>query len=282
MPETVALHPLFAARVGGLDIGAPLGAADAAWVRDALDRHAVLVFSRPGLTDDQQIAFTEAFGPLETTRAGANGAGGKLIVLTNIGPDGGIVPPTDRQVLSNKANQRWHHDSSFKPVPARASVLSARAIPSAGGDTEFCFMRAAWNALPESARKAAEGRIAVHDFNWSRARTDPAMVTDNERAAHPPVRRAIVATENPYGPALYLGQHARSVDGLNEAEGRALIEDLMGIATIPGHVYAHRWQPGDIVVWDNRAVMHRATPFANATERRLMVRTTVSCPPTVH
>ena len=279
MPTATRLHPLFAARVTGIDIGRRLSLEDAAWVRDALDRWSVLVFSQPGLTDEQQVAFTEVFGPLETTRAGANGAGGKLIVLTNIGPDGRIAPPTDKQVLNNKANQLWHQDSSFKAVPARTSVLSAREIPSAGGDTAFCSMRAVWDALPRDDRQAAEGRSAAHDFGWSRARVDPALITEAERTAHPPVRRAMVATENPYGPALYLGAHARSVEGLEEAEGRAWIERLMDFASSPGFVHAHRWRQGDVVVWDNRAVMHRATPFASTTERRHMVRTTTSCPP---
>jgi alpha-ketoglutarate-dependent 2,4-dichlorophenoxyacetate dioxygenase len=278
MPTATSLHPLFVARIDGIDINRPT---DAGWIRDALDRWSVLVFPRQAVTDDAQVAFSEIFGSLETTRAGANGAGSKLIVLTNIGPDGQIAPPTDKQMLNNRANQCWHHDSSFKAVPARASILSAREIPSAGGDTAFCSMRAAWVALPEALKTTARDRAAVHDFGWSRARIDPALITEAERAAHPPVHRAMVATENTCGPALYLGAHARSVDGLNEPDGRVLIEDLMDFATNPDFVYAHRWQQGDVVVWDNRAVMHRATPFASDKERRHMVRTTVSCPPSV-
>lgn len=281
MPKATALHPLFAARIDGVDISHPVAAADADWIRDALDRWSVLVFPHQSVDDDSQVVFSEVFGPLETTRAGANGAGSKLIVLTNIGPDGQIAPPADNQVLNNRANQLWHNDSSFKAVPARASILSAREIPSAGGDTAFCSTRAAWDAMPASLRAAAEGRVAVHDFGWSRARVDPGLISEAERIAQPPVRRAIVVTENPYGPALYLGQHARSVEGLNDHDGRALIEQLMAFADNPDFVYSHRWTQGDVVVWDNRAVMHRATPFASTTERRRMVRTTVSCPPSV-
>lgn len=121
------LHPLFAAEVTGLDIGGGVSDADAAMLREAYARFAVLIFPRQPVTDEAQIAFSERFGPLETTRAGAKGAGGKLIVLTNTGPDGRIAPPTDRQVLNNRANQSWHHDSSFKPVPARASMAVGAA-----------------------------------------------------------------------------------------------------------------------------------------------------------
>ena len=279
MPTATPLHPLFAARVDGIDITRRF---DADWVREALDQWSVLVFPNQAVTDDAQIAFSETFGPLETTRAGANGAGGKLIVLTNIGPDGQIAPPSDKQVLNNRANQIWHHDSSFKAVPARASILSAREIPPTGGDTAFCSTRAVWQAMPEALKATARNRIAIHDFGWSRARVAPALIMQTERDAHPPVRRAMVATESRNGPALYLGQHARSIEGLNEADGRALIDTLMEFATNPDFVYSHRWQPGDLVVWDNRAVMHRATPFASTLQRRYMVRTTASCPPSVH
>jgi alpha-ketoglutarate-dependent 2,4-dichlorophenoxyacetate dioxygenase len=127
----------------------------------------------------------------------------------------------------------------------------------------------------------ARDRIAIHDFGWSRARVDPALVTEAERTGPPPVKRAAVATENPNGPALYRGQHAKSIEGLNETHSRTLIETLMAFATNPGFVYSHRWRQGGVVVWDNRAVMHRATPFARAKERRHMVRTTASCPPAI-
>lgn len=269
------LNPLFAARVSGLDLGRGVSEADFATIRDAFERFSVLVFPGQDIGDAAQVAFSERFGPLETTRAGANGAGGKLIVLTNIGPDGWIAPPTDRQVLSNRANRSWHHDSSFKPVPARASMLSAREIPGEGGDTEFASMRAAWAELPEDLRAAAHGRIAIHDFGWSRARVDPALVTEAERADWPPVRHPVLR-EGAGGPALYLGAHARSIEGMAEAEGRALIDRLMGFATQPRFVYTHRWAPHDLVLWDNHAVLHRATPFRNTAERRHMVRTTIA------
>ncbi|MBD0272772.1 MAG: TauD/TfdA family dioxygenase, partial [Acetobacteraceae bacterium] len=190
-------------------------------------------------------------------------------------PDGAIAPPTDKQVLNNRANRQWHHDSSFKPVPARASLLHAREIPSAGGDTEFASTRAAWSALPSELQREARGLVALHDFGWSRSRVAPELVTEKERADWPPVRQALVL-EGPHGPALYLGAHARSIEGMDDAEGRALIDRLMEHATQPRFVHAHRWRPHDLVLWDNRAVLHRATPFANTTERRHMVRTTVA------
>jgi alpha-ketoglutarate-dependent 2,4-dichlorophenoxyacetate dioxygenase len=245
-------------------------------LRDALDRYAVLVLPGQRLDDAAQIAFSQGFGALEMTRPGALGAGSAVIVLSNLGPNGEIVAPSDKQVLNNKANRIWHHDSSFKPIPARASLLSARQIPSAGGNTEFAFMRGAFAALDAAEQARLRGMVALHDFGWSRSRVDPALVTEAEKTQHPPVRQAVVLEENPYGPALYLGAHARSIDGMNETESRVLIDRLMAHATEDRFIYSHRWTPGDLLIWDNRAVLHRATPFASTTERRHMVRTTVA------
>lgn len=276
MIETTPLTPVLGARITGIDIARGVDATTMAELRDALDRFSVLVFPDQRIDDAAQIAFSEGFGPLERTRPGAPGAGSPVIILSNIGPDGAITLPTDKQVLNNKANRFWHHDSSFKPVPARASLLSARETPSAGGDTEFASMRAAFAALDPTEQDALRGRVAIHDFGWSRTRVDAALVTEAERRQHPPVRQALVLEENPHGPALYLGAHARSIEGMGEAESRALIDRLMALSTQPAFTYAHKWRPNDLVMWDNRAVLHRATPFATTTERRHMVRTCVA------
>lgn len=275
MPTITPLHPLFAARVSGLDLTRDLDDATFGTVRDAFEHYAVLVFPGQRITDAQQVRFSERFGPLEATRAGANGAGSKLIVLTNIAADGSIGPPTDKQVLSNRANQMWHTDSSFKPMPARASLLSAREIPTQGGDTHYASMRAAYAELPDADKALLAGLVAVHDFAWSRSRIDPSLITDAERADNPPVRQAVVV-DSPRGKALYLGAHARLIEGWDEAESRALIDRLMAFATQERFVYRHRWTPHDLILWDNRAVLHRATPFASSNERRHMVRTTVA------
>ena len=276
MVETTPLTPILGARITGLDIARGVDAMTMAAVRDALERFSVLVFPDQRIDDAAQIAFSEGFGPLERTRPGAPGAGSAVIILSNIGAAGEIAPPTDKQLLNNKANHVWHHDSSFKPVPARASLLSAREIPSAGGDTGFASMRAAFAALDPAEQDELRGRVAIHDFGWSRTRVDAALVTEVERSQHPPVRQALVLEENSHGPALYLGAHARSIEGMGEAESRVLIDRLMALATKPAFTYAHRWRPHDLVIWDNRAVLHRATPFATTTERRHMVRTCVA------
>jgi alpha-ketoglutarate-dependent 2,4-dichlorophenoxyacetate dioxygenase len=276
MLNITPLQSLFAARIEGIDAAREVPAPVMAALRDALDRYAVLVLPGQRLDDAAQIAFSQGFGALEMTRPGALGAGSAVIVLSNIGPGGEIAAPSDKQLLNNKANRHWHHDSSFKPIPARASLLSAREIPSAGGNTEFAFMRGAFAALDAAEQARLSGMVALHDFGWSRGRVDPTLVTEAEKTQHPAVRQAVVLEDNPYGPALYLGAHARSIDGMGEAESRALIDRLMAHATEDRFIYSHRWTPGDLLIWDNRAVLHRATPFASTTERRHMVRTTVA------
>lgn len=271
------LHPLFAAEIAGVDVAAPLSDAAFAEIDTAFRRASVLVFRDQPIDDARQIAFSERFGALETTKVGTVGAGSKLIVLSNMDADGTVVPPTDRQVLNNRANRFWHADSSFKAIPAKASMLSARIVPSKGGDTEFISMRAVYEALPADLKRAAEGRVVVHDYAYSRSRIDPDLVTDAERAAVPPVRQAMILDHGPgLGRSFYLGSHAARVEGMDEAEGRALIDELMAFATQDRFVYAHKWRPHDLVLWDNRAVIHRATPFEGASEKRLMVRTTIA------
>ena len=276
MIEVKPLHPFFAAEVRGLELGRPLDAATLRQIKDAFARYSVLVFRDQDVTDEQQIAFSEYFGSLERTKVGTPGAGSPLVILTNIGADGSITSPTDKQILNNKANQHWHADSSFKPVPAKASMLSARIIPSNGGNTEYLSMRAAYAALPPAKQAEIGDLVAIHDYAHGRSKIDPDLVTDEERRAVPPVRQAVVLDHGEFGKSLYLGAHCASIEGWPEAEGRALIDELMTHATQARFVYSHPWQPSDMILWDNRAVLHRATPFATIAEKRLMIRTTIA------
>lgn len=276
MLEIKPLHPLFAAEVIGLDLNQQPQPETLNIIDEAFAKYSVLVFRNQDITDEQQIRFSQHFGELETTKVGTPGAGSELVVLTNIGPDGHIIPPTSQQMLNNKANQQWHADSSFKPVPAKASMLSARIIPSAGGNTEYISMRAVYAALTDEMKARIENLVAIHDYAYGRGKIDPDLVTDAERNALPPVKQAMVLTRADGSKSLYIGAHCASVVGMDDAEGRALIDELMAFATQPQFIYSHPWTPHDMVLWDNRAVLHRATPFSSTSEKRLMVRTTIA------
>jgi alpha-ketoglutarate-dependent 2,4-dichlorophenoxyacetate dioxygenase len=274
------LHPRFVAEIVGVDLGAPLDALTFDTIRDALEEHSVLVFRGQCLTDDTQIAFTRRFGPLEeTTRSIARNArvAPQIADLSNVDPDGATMAEDDRRMLYHRANQLWHSDSSFKRVPAMASLLSAREVPPEGGETEYASLRAAWDSLPASVQQRLDGLVAVHSFAHSRGLVAPGLLLPEQEAALPPVRQALVRTNPANGrKALFLGSHASHVVGMPLDEGRALLRDLLALATRPENVYTHRWRVGDCVMWDNRAVLHRGRPWDTTRYRRVMHRTTVA------
>jgi alpha-ketoglutarate-dependent 2,4-dichlorophenoxyacetate dioxygenase len=186
------------------------------------------------------------------------------------------VPPDHRLSLRNKANQLWHTDSSFKRVPALTSILSARIIPENGGETEYVSTRLAFERLTPDLRAKLESWFAWHDYAHSRRQIAPDLATPEERAALPPQCWRMVWKNPANGRgAVYLASHAYAVEGMAPAEGKTLIDELMAAATAPGTSYVHSWRGGDVVMWDNRATMHRGRPWP-AGQARHMVRTTIS------
>ena len=279
MPITVTrLTPEFAAQIDGADIARPVD--DATWraIRAAFEEHSVLLFRGQLLNDEQQIAFSQRFGGLEVTRSMNPAAGTPFARQSNLDiKTGEVIPSDDRRMIYQLANMLWHSDSSFKPVPSLCSLLSARLVPPEGGATEFASARCAYPSLPEALRRRCPGVTVVHDFAWSRDQIRPGFFTDKERAEYPPVRHPLVRRNPVNGrEALFLGAHASHVEGLSVAEGRAFLKELLDHVTQPQFCYRHEWKEGDLIVWDNRCVLHRATPYDTARYKRLMQRTTVS------
>lgn len=245
-------------------------------VRAAFDEHSVLLWRGQEVSDDIQATFARGFGALERTKVGSSGAGTFYSRLNNIAPDGSVAPPTDRSMLIAKANQLWHTDSSFKQQPALASVLSARVIPTDGGGTEFVSTRVAWEKLPESRKAALLELDAIHSYATSRDQIDPGMMSAQERALLPAVQWRLT-WRNPVNGrrSLYIASHVGGIAGLPDAEARALVQELMDHATQVERRYVHSWQPGDVIIWDNRATMHRGRPWKGG-EPRSIVRVTIS------
>ena len=242
----------------------------------AFEEHSVLVFRDQQVTDDIQIAFSRRFGPLEITKVGSQGTGTHLVILTTIDENGKVVPADHRLALRNKANQLWHTDSTFKAVPALASVLSARIIPAEGGETEYVSTRLFWERLDPALQQRLENSFAWHDYAHSRGQIAAGLASPEERAALP-AQRWRMMWKNPVNgrPALYLASHAYAIEGMEQGEAQQAPGELMDAATAPGASYVHAWRPGDVVMWDNRATMHRGRPWP-AHEARYMVRTTIS------
>jgi alpha-ketoglutarate-dependent 2,4-dichlorophenoxyacetate dioxygenase len=272
------LTPCFAAEVGGVDITRPID--DGPWgeIRAAFEEHSVLVFHDQRLDDTTQIAFSRRFGDLEITRSINPAVGTPFARQSNLDiKTGEPIPANDRRMIYQLANMLWHSDSSFKPVPSLLSLLSARIVPPEGGATEFASARCAYPSLPEPLKRRAETAVAVHDFAWSRDQVRPGFFTAAERAEFPPVQHPVVRTNPVNGrPALFLGAHASHIAGWPLAEGRAFLAELLAHVTQPEFCYRHEWHEADLVIWDNRCVLHRATPFDAGRHRRFMQRTTVS------
>ncbi|HEX3864235.1 MAG TPA: TauD/TfdA family dioxygenase [Stellaceae bacterium] len=278
MPITVKkLHPLFCAEIGGVDAGKPIDDATFGEIRAALDTHSVLIFHDQSLDDDRQIAFSKRFGPLEIAGKANPGVGTPFARQSNLDIDtGGVIPAEDRRMIYQKGNYLWHTDSSFKAVPSLCSLLSARVVPPAGGNTEFATMRAPYDALPEETKRKLEGLVAEHSLVYSRSTVSTGTLTGAMQAELPGAWQ-VMLRENPvnHRKCIYAGAHASHVIGWPREEGRAFIAWLNEFATQPQYCYSHAWRDGDLVIWDNRAVLHRATAYDTLNHKRLMQRTTV-------
>ena len=276
--ELKPLGPGFAAEVRGIGL-ADVAAGDQAYaaVRAAFETHSVLLFRGQPVTDELQVTFSQRFGPLETAKAASLGEGTPFSILTNIDrATGALVPPDHKEALRARANQLWHTDSCFKVPPALASVLSARTIPPTGGETEFASTRLAWERLPGAMRARLANAYARHDYAHSRAKIALHLASEREKSTLPPVCWRI-RWRNPVNgrDALYIASHTCAIDGMARDEALALIDELTAFATTPEHTYLHRWQAGDVIMWDNRATLHRGRPWPGDKPRH-MVRTTIS------
>ncbi len=294
--EFKPLHRHFAAEVQGFDMRQPIDAATARDFEHAIDRFGILIFPRQQVDDAQQLAFTENFGPPDIGRKKAvKHAPGRLtlgsadsripeqmIDLSNLDENGYVIDPNHRRVLSLLGTRLWHSDSSYQRPAAKYSMLRAVTVPPWGGETEFADCRAAYDALPEVLRAEAEDRFAEHWVHHSRSTLGWEPTEEEIRGAMPPVRWPLVRVHPGSGrKALYIGAHARRVIGMALPAGRILLRDLLEHATGAEFVYRHAWKPGDLVLWDNRSVMHRGCRY-DLSQVRDMRRTTVLDPASVH
>jgi len=276
------IHPCVGAQVEGVDLARPLDQPTFRAIFEAFQEYSVLVFREQRLTDEQQMAFSERFGPLETTISSLgreNHLHPNLVDLSNLDPEHGgrLMDWTDRRMVYQSGNQLWHSDSSFKPVPALASLLSAREVPPLGGETEFASMRYAYATLSEETRRPRAGEVVVHSILYSRSTIARGLFDAERERQLPPVRQALVRANPVNGrQSIFVGSHAWYIEGMPAGESRRLLDDLLAHTTRSACVYQHRWQPCDLVMWDNRCVLHRGRPWDAARHRRVMRRTTVA------
>ncbi|MFC7475345.1 TauD/TfdA dioxygenase family protein [Dankookia sp. GCM10030260] len=274
-------RPDFVGEVSGVDIRAGVSPAEAAAIEDGMDRYGVLVFRGQDIDDAQQIAFSRHFGPLELATGDiVQGQARRLSMevndISNLHQDGSVMARDDRKRLFSLGNMLWHSDSSFKPTPAKFSLLSARVLPGRDGNTEFADMRAAWDGLTPAMQAEIRDLVTEHSQIFSRGVLGFTEFTADELAKWQPVPQRLVRRHPRTGRlSLFLSAHAGAIQGWPVPEARALLRDLTEHATQREFVHAHVWQPHDLVMWDNRVTMHRARRY-DATQVRDLHRTTVA------
>jgi alpha-ketoglutarate-dependent 2,4-dichlorophenoxyacetate dioxygenase len=277
------IHPHFVGEVSAIDLRQPLTADQAAELHTAMDRLGVLVFHDQFIDDEQQIAFSKNFGELELAvrsnvlKPHEHRLRLDMADVSNLDQDGKLLPRDDRRRMFNLGNRLWHSDSSFRAIPSKFSLLSARSVPSQGGNTEFAFMPAAYDALDDETKAEIEDLITEHSLMYSRGQLGFTEYSDEERENFAPVRHALVRRNEVTGrKSIYLASHIGGIVGWPVPEARFFIRDLIEHATQREFVYAHVWRVGDLVMWDNRQCMHRVRPFKDTGEVRDMRRTTVA------
>jgi alpha-ketoglutarate-dependent 2,4-dichlorophenoxyacetate dioxygenase len=275
------IHAEFAGEVSGVDITRPTTREEVMAIEAGMDRYAVLVFRDQQLTDEQQITFTLNFGELEHTRGNAITRPAEMRLdpafadVSNLDKNDQPLARDSRRRLYALGNRLWHSDSSFRAVPATYSLLSGRIVVDKGGDTEFADMRAAYDALDDATKAEVEELICEHSLMFSRGQLGFTEFSPDEREAMRPVRQSLVRMHPVTGrKSLFLAAHIGAIVGWPVPEARAFIRDLMEHATQPQFVYAHKWRQHDLVMWDNRQVMHRVRRFDD-TKVRDVRRTTV-------
>jgi len=278
--------PCLAGEVDGIDLAQPLSPENAAAIHAGMDRYAVLAFHGRPVTPEQHMAFTLALGPIEHAIATGLRDNERIPTtfadVSNLDNNNRVFERDHRTRLFALGNRLWHSDSSFKPTPAKYSLLHAHRIPSRGGNTEFADMRAAWDALDPEIQAACDGLICEHSQIFSRQQIGFTEFTDDERARFAPVRQVLVRTHPVTGrKSLYLSSHAGGIVGWPVPEARAFLRDLIEHATQRQFVYSHQWRVGDLVMWDNRQTMHRARPFPEHEPRDVRRTTLAGDRPTV-
>jgi alpha-ketoglutarate-dependent 2,4-dichlorophenoxyacetate dioxygenase len=288
---TVTIRPLtpgfagsvFVGEVSGIDLRLPLNPDDVAAIEAGMDSYAVLVFHDQNITDAQQVAFSRNFGEIEhsvssnITKLSDRRLSTELADLSNLDRDNKLFARDDRRRMFNLGNQLWHSDSAFRAIPAKYSLLSARVVPSSGGNTEFADMRAAYDTLDAATKAEIADLVCEHSMLYSRGLLGFTEFSAEERQMFTPVQQVLVRKHPVTGrKSLFLASHAGTIVGWLMPEARAFLRDLTEHATQRQFVYAHQWRQYDLVMWDNRQTMHRARPYRETVEVRDMRRTTVA------
>ena len=272
------LHAEFGAKVTGVDLSEPLSAELRADIDEAIDTYSFLLFQDQALGDERHLAFTRELGEPEPSHValGTTGEVRYFGTIGNVQEDGTVLGSEHKKTIFLTGNNMWHSDASFKEVPAALSIMCAYETPAEGGATLFVSERAAYDRLSDEKKAEVDPLIGIHDYVFSRSKVAPDAVSPSLAASLPPVRQKLVR-RNPRNGAknLFIGSHVREIEGWTETDSRTLLDDLVEHTTGDEHVYSHCWQPGDLVIWDNRCLLHRGEGYDADRYRRYMRQTRV-------
>ena len=277
-PNFEPLHSDFGARVTGLDLGDGLSASAVSEIERAIDDFSFLWFPEQSVSDDMQLAFTKLLGEPEPShvKLGQEDVIEYFITIGNVQDDGSVFGNDHPKTRFLTGNNMWHSDSSFREVPTYVSIMCAYEVPGEGGMTQYVSQRAAYNRLTEKTQVDIDPLIAIHDYVFSRSKVGDDAVTPSHANSLPPVRQKLVRKNSATGERnFYVGSHAREIDGWGFAESRDLLDDLLARTTEREHIYEHIWSPGDLMIWDNRCLLHRGSGYDADKYRRRMRQTRV-------
>ena len=261
----------FGVELSGLVIGPDLPQADRMAIYDSVVEHGVAVVTGQDLSDDDFFDFASSIGAVTPSPVMSGVPQSRVLPIGNVDAEGRLLPRDNWSVKQNQANELWHIDLTFMKPRATISMLYGRRCPPSGGNTEFCDLRLAYEALSPEEQLRFDPLTTSHSIIHSRRVYGLDEFTEEDRRRFPPTERPLVARHEKNGrKALLLASHIETVSGYGSEEGAALIRDLTERATVPRNVYSHRWTAGDFLLWDNRSVMHRATPYDHASEPREM------------
>ncbi len=263
-----SLHDDFGVEIHGIDLRD--AAAHYPRIRKEFEEHSLLLFRNQCLDDEAHLALGRLFGVIEIREKNPQEHEARMSMVSNLQDGECVLSEKSPRFMHLKANQLWHTDSTFLPAPALANILAARTLPTSGGETEFVSTRAAWRDLPESTRRRVRKLVLRHRYSHSRGIISPAAAVLDVVTMWPETAwRAVWPNPVNRAEALYIASHAFGVVGMGEREGRELIDELLAFTTQPGRIYSHRWSHGDVIVWDERATMHRGRPWPYGEERTL-------------
>ena len=270
------LHDEFGAKVTDIDLSETPSGTRLEAIRDLIDTYAFVWFPDQPFTDDRQLALTAALGEPEPSHV-AYGEAGKIEYFGTIGnvqADGTALGNDTQKVRFLKGNNMWHSDSSFRDVPSFVSIMCAYETPSEGGETLFVSARSAWDRLDQVTRDELDPLVGIHDYTYSRSKV--AEVAESLSKSLPPVRQRLVRTNPANGRKnLFIGSHLREIEGWGYEKSRPFLDQMIEEVTAPQHVYSHAWAPGDLVIWDNRCLIHRGAGYDADAHRRYMRQTRV-------